>query len=100
MLPESATTGFTPGCSPEELWDLVTELPGAGDRADPGRRGRASASTSCVGTYERGAERGVVYNSAALIGPDGDVLGVYRKTHPFCTEIRRPRRLGDPGRHR
>lgn len=28
VLPESATTGFTPGCTPGELWDLVTELPG------------------------------------------------------------------------
>ena len=37
-------------------------------------------------TYERGAERGIVYNSAALIGPTGDVLGVYRKTHLFPTE--------------
>jgi predicted amidohydrolase len=40
------------------------------------------------GTYERGAERGVVHNSSVLIGPGGDVLGVYRKTHPFCTELR------------
>ena len=40
----------------------------------------------------------MVYNSSALIGPDGALLGVYRKTHPFCTEIRDPRRLGDPGR--
>ena len=39
-----------------------------------------------VGTYERGAERGAVYNSAALLGPNGDVLGVYRKTHLFPTE--------------
>ncbi len=38
------------------------------------------------GTYERGAERGVVYNSAVLIGPDGAVLGTYRKTQPFCSE--------------
>jgi predicted amidohydrolase len=38
------------------------------------------------GTYERGAERGVVYNSAVLIGPDGVVLGTYRKTQPFCSE--------------
>ena len=37
-------------------------------------------------SYERGAERGVVYNSAALIGPSGDVLGIYRKTHLFPTE--------------
>ena len=41
MLPETASTGFTPGCSKEELWDLVTELPGRDDRADPGRRPRA-----------------------------------------------------------
>ena len=30
----------------------------------------------------------MVYNAAVLIGPDGAVLGVYRKTHPFCTELR------------
>ena len=41
----------------------------------------------CFGTYERGPERGVVYNSSVLIGPSGDLLGVYRKTHPFCSEI-------------
>ncbi|HYN68072.1 MAG TPA: nitrilase-related carbon-nitrogen hydrolase, partial [Ornithinibacter sp.] len=28
VLPESATTGFTPGCPTEELWELVSELPG------------------------------------------------------------------------
>ena len=39
-----------------------------------------------LGTYERGPERGVVYNAAVLIGRDGEVAGVYRKTHPFCTE--------------
>ena len=41
----------------------------------------------CFGTYERGPERGVVYNSSVLIGPSGDLLGIYRKTHPFCSEI-------------
>ncbi len=87
VLPESATTGFTPDCSPEELWDLVTELPGA--VIEPIQAAAATLGVHvCVGTYERGAERGVVYNSSALIGPDGALLGVYRKTHPFCTEIR------------
>ncbi len=28
VLPETASTGFTPGCSPEELWDLVSAIPG------------------------------------------------------------------------
>jgi deaminated glutathione amidase len=27
-----------------------------------------------------------VYNAAVLIGPSGDVLGIYRKTHPFGGE--------------
>ena len=39
-----------------------------------------------VGSYERGPARGVVYNGAAVIGSSGDVLGVYRKTHPFGGE--------------
>ncbi len=39
------------------------------------------------GTYERGPERGVVYNTSVLIGPDGEITSTYRKTHPFCTEI-------------
>jgi predicted amidohydrolase len=40
------------------------------------------------GTYERGPERGTVYNTAMVAGPDGDVLGAYRKTHLFCGEER------------
>ncbi len=86
VLPESATTGFTPGCSKEELWDLVTELPGA--MIEPIQDvARELGVHVCFGTYERGPERGVVYNSSVLIGPSGDLLGVYRKTHPFCSEI-------------
>jgi predicted amidohydrolase len=85
VLPESATTGFTPGCSVEELWDLVSELPGP--VVEPIQDvARELAVHVCVGTYERGPERGVVYNSSVLISPAGEVLGVYRKTHPFCTE--------------
>lgn len=86
VLPESMTTGFTPDCTPDELWDLVSEIPGpiAAEMA-------ATASRLGIhlawGTYERGPERGVVYNSAVLAGPDGAILGVYRKTHPFCTEL-------------
>ncbi len=86
VLPETATTGFTPGCSKEELWDLVTELPGP--MVEPIQAVAEELGVHvCIGTYERGTERGVVHNSAVLVGPSGDVLGVYRKTHPFCSEI-------------
>ena len=86
VLPESVTTGFTPGLGPEELWDLVSEVPGPVTEPLQDAARRLGVHV-VVGTYERGPERGVVYNAAALLGPDGAVLGVYRKTHPFCTEM-------------
>ena len=85
VLPESATTGFTPDCSTEELWDLVSEIPGP--VTEPVQAVARDLGVHVVlGTYERGPRRGVVYNSSVLIGRSGDILGVYRKTHPFCTE--------------
>ncbi len=85
VLPETITTGFVPGVSPAALWDLVDALPGR--LSEPLQKVSQELGIYLVlGTYERGPERGVVYNSAALIGPAGDVLGVYRKTHLFPTE--------------
>ena len=87
VLPESASTGFTPACAPEDLWDLVSDVPGPITQPlqDVARRLEVHL---VWGTYERGAERGIVYNSSVLIGPSGEVLGVYRKTHPFPGESR------------
>ena len=85
VLPETATTGFTPDCSTEELWDLVSAVPGP--VTEPVQQvARDLGVHVCLGTYERGAERGTVYNASVLIDPAGEVVGVYRKTHPFCTE--------------
>ena len=87
VLPESATTGFTPGVSAEELWELVDAVPGA--LTAPVQDVAARLGVHVVlGTYERGAEPPVVHNAAALIGPAGDVLATYRKTHLFCGEGR------------
>ena len=84
VLPESFTTGFTPRGTASDIWDAVTSIPGP--LTDMGVRWARQFGIHLVyPTYERGEERGVVYNSAALIGPDG-ILGVYRKTHPFPTE--------------
>jgi predicted amidohydrolase len=85
VLPESVTTGFTPGIDTEQLWDLVSELPGP--VLQPFADLAAELGTHLVvGTYERGPERGVVYNAAAVVGASGELLGVYRKTHPFGHE--------------
>jgi predicted amidohydrolase len=87
VLPETVTTGFTPGLPPEGLWDLMGPIPGPTTEPIQDAAGRLGVHiVHC--TYERGPERGVVYNSAALIGPSGDVLGVYRKTHLFPAEDR------------
>ncbi|MGZ4649955.1 MAG: carbon-nitrogen hydrolase family protein, partial [Kineosporiaceae bacterium] len=85
VLPETASTGFVTGTSPEELWDLVSEVPGP--VTEPLQQAARDLGVHVVwGTYERGARRGIVYNAAVLVGPSGDVLGVYRKTHPFTGE--------------
>lgn len=85
VLPESVTTGFTTGLAPEALWDLVSELPGP--IIAPFQLLAAELGVHLVlGSYERGPVRGVVYNAAVVLGPTGELLGAYRKTHPFGTE--------------
>jgi predicted amidohydrolase len=85
VLPESVTTGFTVGVDVETLFDLVSEIPGP--VLDPFTAVAAELGIHLVvGTYERGPQRGIVYNAAVVLGPSGDVLGAYRKTHPFGGE--------------
>ncbi len=86
VLPETVTTGFTPGISPEQLWDLVDVIPGR--LTAPFTDVAARLGIHLVhATYERGDRRGEVFNSSVLIGPTGEILGRYRKTHPFCSEL-------------
>jgi predicted amidohydrolase len=67
------------------LWDLVSELPGP--VIGPLTVVAADLGIHLLaGSYERAPRRGVVLNAAVLIGPSGDVLGTYRKTHPFGAE--------------
>jgi deaminated glutathione amidase len=85
VLPESVTTGFTTGLDAGGLWDLVSDIPG--QVIAPFLQAAADLGVYLVvGTYERGAERGVVHNAAVVAGPCGEVTGVYRKTHPFGHE--------------
>src|SRR3954470_24178578 len=87
VLPEAASTGFTPARSAEELFELVDELPS--QVSAPVQEAAARLGVHVVfGTYERGPSAEVVYNTAVLIGPSGEALGQYRKTHLFCGEDR------------
>jgi deaminated glutathione amidase len=87
VLPESATTGYTPAVDPATLWDLVSEIPGPVTETLQDTAARLGIHL-VAGTYERGPDRGTVHNTATLIGPTGDVLGSYRKTHVFYLEDR------------
>jgi predicted amidohydrolase len=85
VLPETATTGFTPGTSAEDLWDLLSDAPGP--ITEPlAETARALGVHVVLGTYLRGPERGTVHNAAVFLGPSGEVIGVYRKTHLFTGE--------------
>ena len=81
VFPETVTTGYETGLGPKELWDLVDDAPGR-------ITGAIQAAANELGvhvvwpSYRRGGERGIVYNSAILIGPDGEIIGIYDKTHP------------------
>ena len=82
VLPESATTGFTPGCPPEHLWELLAPSAVAPLHEVAGRLGIHLV----FGSYERGPAPGTVHNAAHLIGPDGATLATYHKTHLFHGE--------------
>ncbi len=96
VLPESATTGYHPGTDAEALWDAVSEIPGPA--TEPLAAAARRLGVHVVwGTYERGPAPGQVFNSAAVIGPTGDVLGVYRKTHLFVAERKAAGGWAEPG---
>ena len=81
VFPETVTTGYEPGLDAGELWDLVDEAPGRITSAI--QEAAAKLGVYVVWpSYRRGAQRGVVYNSAILIGPYGEITGIYDKTHP------------------
>ncbi len=85
VFPETVTTGFVTGLDAVGLWELVDEVPGRTTR-EVQAAARSLHMHVVWPTYRRGPEKGVVYNSAILIGPDGEIIGIYDKTHPFPLE--------------
>lgn len=87
VFPETVTTGYETGLSAEELWDLVDEAPGA--ITEPIQQKAADLGVHVAWpSYRRGSSRGQVYNASILIGPDGEIIGIYDKTHPAPWERR------------
>ncbi|HEY9765658.1 MAG TPA: carbon-nitrogen hydrolase family protein [Chroococcales cyanobacterium] len=84
VFPETITTGFVPKLSISELYDLVDHIPGKTTERMQKEAKKFKAHV-VWSTYERGEEN-IIYNTTVLIGSEGDVLGTYRKVHPFPTE--------------
>ncbi|HET7294211.1 MAG TPA: carbon-nitrogen hydrolase [Vicinamibacteria bacterium] len=61
------------------LFDLAEPVPGESTRAF-GRAAKGAGVTVVVPIFERRAA-GLYHNTAVVIGPEGDVLGLYRKMH-------------------
>ncbi len=85
VFPESITTGFTPGAKPPELHEALPSSMEEG-LAPVLEATRETNSYAVVTSYEPGEENSIVYNSAFLCGPGGEIEGRYRKTHLFPTE--------------
>jgi len=84
VTPEMATTRYC-FTSRREIEPFVEPIPGPTTR----RFGEIAARWSSyivVGLPEVDEATGLFYNSAALVGPSGDVVGKYRKVHSFFDE--------------
>jgi predicted amidohydrolase len=81
VFPETVTTGYETGLDANELWDLVDEAPG-GITQEVQEAAKQLGVHVVWPSYRRGGDRGVVYNSAILITPTGEIAGIYDKTHP------------------
>ena len=92
--PSRRRPGSRPDCSPEELWDLVSELPGA--VIEPLQAVARELGVHVVRRHLRARARARrrLQLRRCSSAPTATLLGVYRKTHPFCTEIRRPAAAG------
>lgn len=91
-LPETVLTWGTPKMSPEDLLAMAVPLsPEPGPWLDQFRDvARAYRMGICFSVYERAGDRGeVVYNTALLLGREGELIGTYRKVHLAIAEARR-----------
>ncbi len=85
VFPETITTGFTPNMDIDQFYDIIGAVPGYETEA-VAQAAKKLGVHVVLPMYEKGSEKGIVYNSSVLIGDSGDILGIYRKTHPFPTE--------------
>ncbi len=77
IFPELATTGYENGVN---FTDLAEQIPGYTSNF-LGKLAGDYHTHIVVGMVVKHKVESVIYNSAVLIGPDGEVMGEYRKVH-------------------
>lgn len=85
VFPETISTGFTPNMDINEFYEMLEPVPGNHTK-DVQKLAKELGVHVIYPLYERGKEYGTILNSSLLIDDNGEVLGNYRKTHPFPTE--------------
>lgn len=85
VFPETITTGFSPNMKLDEFYKF---LPSDIEEVfKPIKIISRDKKCYCVITsYEKSKKKNIIYNSAFLISPKGEIIGRYRKTHLFPTE--------------
>ena len=87
VFPETVTTGFDTGLPAAVLWQMLDHVPGK-HTEDIQAAARKHGVHVVWPLYRRMDEGEGILNSAILIGPDGEIIGSYDKTHPFPGERR------------
>ncbi len=77
VFPELTLTGFNCG---EMFKELAEPIPGPSTE-EVSKKAKEYGMYVVVGLPEKGEIPGILYNAVALIGPDGKIHGVYRKSH-------------------
>jgi len=85
VLPETITTGFVPNMPKKEFYEILDFIPGKHTKKIQKAANKHKVYT-VLPIYEKGEKEDVIYNSSALISREGEIMGIYRKTHPFATE--------------
>jgi predicted amidohydrolase len=85
IFPETVTTGFTPNMPFDDFYSMLNSIPGFETDA-VSRAAKQLGVHVVLPMYEKDMVRKVIYNSSVLIDDNGEILGIYRKTHPFPTE--------------
>jgi N-carbamoylputrescine amidase len=78
-LPELFRTPYFCQSEDAKVFDLAETIPGPSTKA-VGEAARTAKLTVITPLFEKRAP-GLYHNSAAVIGPDGEVIGIYRKMH-------------------